>query len=461
MLLALRFFSVDDLVLAPLCLLLLYAVIRNRAERNTDPQIKKLYYRGFYFKILCVLAFTYVTEFIFKGGDTSLYYQGIKDLRAAIDADFSHVGTIIKSFKLSMDNPLTPYFYYDNYSDDFIYNYMLLPNNFLIPKLGLLPSVTFFNNYLCINFIFGFFALGGAIRLFKTFHYYFPNYTSELAMATIFLPSVGFWSAGLLKDTVCFGSVGYIIYATLNIFVKKKKIRASLIWIILCAFLIYNIKTYLLLILILSMLIWFFAVTHKLIADRTLRNIFIFLTLVPSCIVGYFLLNYLTTGEGVQQYKIDTFFEQAESHRKVIDDLGKTGSLGSNFSMNTSDPFLLVPTSIFTILFRPFFWEVKSPVALFSALESFFLLFLTLYFFFKRGIRKFFSYSFSDPILLMCFIFSIVFALAVGASTTNFGALSRYRIPCIPFYLIMLLMLYKKTSLSYPKWFYKVLNWIR
>ena len=177
MLLALRFFAIDDLVLAPFCLLVLFALLRNRAEKNKDPEVRRIYYRGFYFKLICVLAYTFVTEFIFKGGDTALYYQGIQDLRAALTNDFNHISTIAKSFKLTMDNPLTPFFYYDNYSDDFTYNYMASPSNFFIPRLGLLPSYIFFNNYLCINFVFGFFALGGAIRIFKFFHYYYPDYT--------------------------------------------------------------------------------------------------------------------------------------------------------------------------------------------------------------------------------------------------------------------------------------------
>ncbi len=61
MLLALRFFTVNDFVFAPICLIILYAILRNRAERNTDPEVKIIYYRGFYFKIVCVLAYTAVT----------------------------------------------------------------------------------------------------------------------------------------------------------------------------------------------------------------------------------------------------------------------------------------------------------------------------------------------------------------------------------------------------------------
>jgi hypothetical protein len=461
LILALRFFSINDLVLAPLCLVILYAVIRNRANRNKDPKIRKIYYRGFYFKIFCVLAYTFISEFIFKGGDTNLYFQGVKDLRAALNDDFSHIGTIVKSLHLTIDNPLTPYFYYDNYADDFTFNYMLNTSNFFIPRLGLIPGILFFNNYLCINFIFGFFALGGAIRLFKTFHHYYPAYTRELALATIFLPSVGFWSSGLLKDTVCFGSMGFILYAVFNIFLKKTKIRASVIWIIVCGFLVYYIKVYILLVLILAILIWLFAETNKLIADRTLRNIFSFLTLVASFIIGFFLLNYFTSQEAAQSYKLENLMEKAEYQRKVIENLAETAPLGSNFSINTSNPVTLVPNSLVATFFRPFLWEVKSPVALFSAIESSILLILTLFFFFKRGIKKYFKLAFADPRLLMCFIFSMVFAVAVGASTSNFGALSRYKIPCMPFYFIMLLLLYKKASLAYPKWFSKILNWFK
>jgi len=459
--LALRFFSIEDFVMAPLCLMVLYAIIRNRAERNSDPEIRRIYYRGFYFKVICVLAYTFVTEFIFKGGDTGLYYQGVLDLRAAVNDDFNHAVTVIKKLKLLMESPLTPYLYYDNYAYDFTYNYMTTPSNFFVPRLGLIPSYLFFNNYLCINLVFGFFALGGAIRIFKFFHYYYPNYTRELALAAIFLPSVGFWSAGLLKDPVCFGSIGYILYAVQNIVIKKKNIKASIVWILACGFLIYFIKVYILLTLILAILIWLFAETNKLIADKTLRNIFSGLTLLVSFLVAFFLLNYFTSQEAAQQYKLDTLMDKAEYQRRVIRDLGvNTAKLGSNFTINTSNPLTLIPNSIAATFFRPFPWEVNSPIALFSAIESAIFLFFTLYFFFKRGIGKYFRLTFGDPRLMMCFIYSMVFAVAVGASTSNFGALSRYKIPCMPFYFIGLLLVYKKASLAYPKWFYKILKWV-
>jgi hypothetical protein len=52
--------------------------------------------------------------------------------------------------------------------------------------------------------------------------------------------------------------------------------------------------------------------------------------------------------------------------------------------------------------------------------------------------------------VLYCFLFAMLFALFVGATTLNFGTLCRYKIPCMPFYVIALLLIWdssrKKTT---------------
>src|SRR5688500_11541344 len=117
MILAASFFNVNDLFLVPLCLIVLFAIIRNRAERYQDNQIKHLYYEGFWFIDCCVFAYTFATDIFFKGGDTGLYYQGVKDLRLAVADDFDNLWVTATSLKLDIENPLTPYFYYDNYAN--------------------------------------------------------------------------------------------------------------------------------------------------------------------------------------------------------------------------------------------------------------------------------------------------------------------------------------------------------
>ncbi len=459
MLLLARFFSTTDLAVFPLCFLVLYFIIRGKARRQKDPRLRMLYFRAFYFKLICVFAFTMLTEFYFKGGDTGLYYQATQDLRAAIKDNPDNFKLAIITPKLTYKSPLFDYFYYDGYTDDLTYNYMFGQANFFPPKLALIPSYIFFNSYLCISMVFGFFALGGAIRLFKTFYHFYPGQYRELALACLFLPSVCYWSSGLLKDPITFGCVGYIVYAFLNLFVKKRKILISIFIILACGFLLYMIKVYILLVLVMAVLIWQFAEVNKLIENRTLRAIFAGMTFLGSLGVAYLMLNYFTSLEAAQQYQFDKFAGNAEYQRQMYAQIAKdTGGKDSYFAINTSNPFAMIFGGISATFYRPFLWEVNSPIVLFSCAESSVFLFLTVFFVYKRGLKKFFTTAFSDPRILMCFIFAFVFAVAVGISSANFGALSRYKIPCMPFYLLMLLMMYHKTRLAYPRWFMKILD---
>jgi hypothetical protein len=92
-------------------------------------------------------------------------------------------------------------------------------------------------------------------------------------------------------------------------------------------------------------------------------------------------------------------------------------------------------------LYRPFLWDAKNPVMLISALENFFLMFLTIRVFFRLGPIKLFRKIFSEPLLIFSFVFAIFFAFSVGLTTANFGALVRYKIPSIPFFLSLLMIL--------------------
>ena len=329
---------------------------------------------------------------------------------------------------------------------------MSSPSNFFIPKLALFPAIIFNDSYLCINLLFAFFALGGAIRLFKTFYHYYPRYWKEIAVATLFLPDVVYWSSGLLKDSICFGGIGYILYGVLNIFVKKKKVFVSFLWVVIAGLLIFYIKVYILLVLALAIIIWQFAEFNKLIPDRTLRGVFAVMSFSIALLLGYLMITYLTSQEATQGYRLDKLAERSEDQRKQYGLLAGE-QRGSYFNINTSNPVSLVLNGVSATFYRPFPWEIRSPIMLLSAGEAFIFAYLTLFFFIKRGVKKFFTVPFSDPRILMCFIFAFVFAVAVGSTTANFGALSRYKIPCMPFYFIMLILLYQKTGLQYPKWF--------
>jgi hypothetical protein len=83
-----------------------------------------------------------------------------------------------------------------------------------------------------------------------------------------------------------------------------------------------------------------------------------------------------------------------------------------------------------------------------SSLEALLFLFLTINLFYKTGLLKGFRLIISEPVILFCFLFSIIFSIGVGTTSGNFGTLVRYKIPLMPFYLSALyIMQYKSRGI--------------
>jgi hypothetical protein len=121
-----------------------------------------------------------------------------------------------------------------------------------------------------------------------------------------------------------------------------------------------------------------------------------------------------------------------------------SGDEGSGYSLGKIDGSIggmlkQFPAGVVVTLFRPFPWEIKKVIVGLSAIEAIIFLYFTLKVFFDRKSKL--SLILKDPTIIFCLIFSLIFAFAVGISSGNFGALSRYKIPCLPFYAAMLMII--------------------
>jgi hypothetical protein len=294
--------------------------------------------------------------------------------------------------------------------------------------------------------------------LYKFFLYYFPNYKREIALSTLFLPSLCFWSSGLLKDPLCFGSVGFLVYGLFNIFIRRKKIIPSLFWVIISVILLFDIKVYILLALLPGVILWLFSEVNKAVENKTLRRILAIITFGAGAGLAFVLIKYVSSDESVQMYRLDTFVETSQYNRDLYKGFSKTEQ-GAYFTIETQNPVLIVVYGMIATLFRPFPWEVSSVIVLLSVIESSFFLYITVMLMYKRGFFNFFRNAFKHPVFIMCLVFSLIFAAAVGSTATNFGSISRYKIPCLPFYLIMILVMYRESGLEYPNWLNKMLGY--
>ena len=120
---------------------------------------------------------------------------------------------------------------------------------------------------------------------------------------------------------------------------------------------------------------------------------------------------------------------------------------GSGYTLGDMDPTLLgmlekAPAGVNVTLFRPYLWEARKPIVMISAIEALLYLTFTIVAIVRNNPIRMVQRILADETLQFCLIFTLVFAFAVGISTSNFGSLVRYKIPCLPFYTAFLIILF-------------------
>ena len=92
-------------------------------------------------------------------------------------------------------------------------------------------------------------------------------------------------------------------------------------------------------------------------------------------------------------------------------------------------------------LYRPYLWESRSLVLFIAGLENLFLMIFTIYVLYKTKVIGSIRIISKSPLLLFCVLFSVLFAFMIGLTTSNFGALVRFKIPILPFFVSALFIL--------------------
>jgi hypothetical protein len=121
------------------------------------------------------------------------------------------------------------------------------------------------------------------------------------------------------------------------------------------------------------------------------------------------------------------------------------GSLGgSSYDLgiedySTGSLIRAIPLGINVTFFRPYLWEAHSFFQLITALQSLFFTYYTLKTIFRAGFSLLGTLA-TDPLMLFSLPFSLLYGFVAGFTSYNFGALDRYKIPALPFFMITLVL---------------------
>jgi hypothetical protein len=115
----------------------------------------------------------------------------------------------------------------------------------------------------------------------------------------------------------------------------------------------------------------------------------------------------------------------------------RTSQGGSGFEPSVLESPVRAPLAVVTVLFRPFIFEAHNVTAAVAALETTFLLGLTILRFrwIWGAIRSFRR----RPYVAMALVYTGLFVLAFSGFA-NFGLLTRERVQLLPFFLLLLVI---------------------
>jgi len=194
-----------------------------------------------------------------------------------------------------------------------------------------------------------------------------------------------------------------------------------------------------------AILLWGVGLLSYKIKDTRLI-LFVRYFLYASAIGGIMLVSGKLEAEMFGEYSVESVASKSFVTRDYLFRISNEQD-GSGYTLGDFDPTVLgmlqqAPAGVNVTLFRPYLWEARKPIVMISALESLFFLIFTIVVIFRNNPIRVVQRILSDETLQFCLIFTLVFAFAVGISTSNFGSLVRYKIPCLPFYTAFLIILY-------------------
>lgn len=436
-----------DLILAPVYIFFLYVFFYLVRNTYKDPILKKYHRQAFWVKIVGCIAFFLYSAYLSPGDSIGLYqYEGnnLYQLILKHPGNLEYIFQSGKSFNRALiKNPANA-------------GYFASPANFMVIRIDAVLSFFTFGRYSAISLLFAAIAFSGIWKLFLFFYEQFPTLHKKFAIAILFFPTVVFWSSGVMKDTLCIAAMGWITYSVYEIFYRKKNIVKNSVILIMFSYLLMIIKVYILLAYVPFFMLFLVLKNLQGMKRRILKymlapalislSIFAFTQVLSSYgqELGAYAVNEITTNISY----LNTAFAQKDGQQ----DADSNFKLGAEFDGTYTGLLKIAPVAIATTFFRPFIWETHKISQFIAALESLVLMFFTLFIIFKCGIKSLFRLILTDPLIMYCFLFSIVFALFIGASTLNFGTLVRYKIPCLPFYAISLFLIYEKVKeKSYQK----------
>lgn len=409
------------------------------AIRIKDKPYYKYYIRGLVIKLFGATLFCLIYLLYYKGGDTTNYFIGAKAMnnmfwKSPNDYFFMlfHTNDGFGWSTFDIDTGYPPaYMFRDT-------------RTYLVMKIVSVISFAGMGGFLSTTILLAAVSYRGVWGLYEIIVQRYMHIQKELSFAFLMIPSVVFWGSGIMKDTFTYTATCYSFCTVYNIFILKKRFLRNLIYLVGSVYIILSIKSYILFALLPGLIV--FTNFERI---KSVGSIFTKIIVIPSVFIGFMVLLQVLLvdfSDLFGRYSADRILEEAVIQQQ---DLQRDVYGANSFDIGEFEPTLggalsKFPLAVNAAVFRPYIWETGSPTMFISGVENLIISIISIYFLLILGPLKILKLIFKDPYLIFCLLFTLILGFGVGLSTSNFGALVRYKIPFMSFFISMLFIVNSK-----------------
>jgi hypothetical protein len=388
----------------------------------------------FVIKILAGIAMSLIYTYYYTDRNTADIFKYFDDSKIMFDALLKKPADFISMMTgIGNDSQYYNDHYYKLMNNWYrVYESNIYNESHTIIRFNAFVRIFSFGYYNVHTVFICFLSLSGLVALYKNSIKFIKNKNKELIFGIFLLPSVIFWGSGVMKEGLLFFGLGFLIYHFFAIIEKFS--FASFIWIIITTILIYFTKFYVLAIAIPIL------IAHLWVSKSGEKYI----------LMKYFIVFVIYIFIGTQLHfvfpRFDTLDILVTKQRDFIG-LAKFMNSGSliNIPLLTPDIWSFIkyaPQAFFITMFRPFITESGSMMILMAALENFLILIILILAFVFANFQQIHKSIFYACMFAVIFMFVLT-----GLITPVMGAMVRYKVPALPFLMIMLIMLIDKDKM--------------
>ena len=257
----------------------------------------------------------------------------------------------------------------------------------------------------------------------------FPKDRSVINPSFLFIPSIVFWSSGILKDAIVSSALLVLVGITLTKHKKLKTTLGEMLLALFSLFILYKLKHYILIIFILFAGTLFFLDLIK--SSKVKVKVAAIGILLVVMVSTQFIHPYLN----LKRLPLTLY----ENNLAILQKSRTENQL--DIRIESPDWFSVlkeIPLAIKTGLFRPSVFDPTISLGWLHKIENLILTFLTMasvLIFLKEKTKI-------DALVAITSIFSIlILATLLALSTPNFGTLVRYKTVFMPFFFFLVSIL--------------------